>query len=373
MGGAMKLKLICALVFAVIFTARTVAQEVATPSWAIVERCLPNPVVPSEDWTFDGEIQMGGWAGIHAVSAAFDTPYVLHWGYGLLSPNGQWVLNQDVETYVEQLTGPGPMGRHHWEYDDIRAENIVTGETRTFPWEAHIIMTSRPLLIPPAGPLWLDNTHFVSFYGHYGNEAKVGNLETGEIVDWTGVPLDDIEYSISPDQTRAITDGHLYNLSDNSLIREAPVATKHDLFESLWTKDSSMFVDLLTVEGEDTAQLSIFDRDGHLLAAPLTIQDGRFTFGTWSPTNEYFLFGVSYYNVQAGQTYKTYMLNMREQVIYNLCLDPRNRGAWSPDGTQFATILGRGQQPVIVVEMSEWQPYIVAYHTGAVVLWRSTE
>jgi hypothetical protein len=368
------MKLIYALVFVVIFANTSMAQEVATPSWAIVERCIPNPVVPDEEWTFEGEILMGGWAGLHAVSAAFNTPYVVHWNYnGLLSPDGEWVLHQDVETYVEQLTGPGPMGRHHWEYDDIRAENIFTGETRIFPWEAHIIMTSRPLLIPPAGPLWLDNTHFVSFYGHYGNEAKVGNLETGEIMDWTGVPLDDIEYSISPDQTRAITDGHLYDLSDNSRISEAPIATRHDLFESIWTKDSSMFVDLLTVEGEETTQLSIFDRDGHLLAAPLTIQDGGFTFGTWSPTNQYFLFGVSYYNVQPGQTYTTYLLNMREQVIYNLCLDPRNRGAWSPDGTQFATILGRGQQPVVVVEMSEWQPYIVAYHTGAVVLWRSTE
>ena len=149
-----------------IFVVITVnADEDELNTWRIVERCLLEPIEPDEDWSFEGEILMGGWAGIHAVSTEFDTPYVLHWGYSrAISPDGQWILNQEVDSWHEQLSGPGPLGRTHWDFGNIKATNTSTNEVITFQWEANITMTSRPRLSLPAGPIWIDNHRFASFY-----------------------------------------------------------------------------------------------------------------------------------------------------------------------------------------------------------------
>jgi hypothetical protein len=134
-------------------------------SWPVVEKCLPSPSMPDDNWTFDGEILMRGWGGIHGVNASLETPYVVYWGggYEVISPNGQWVLDQNLHIYNEQLTGGGPLGRHHFYYGNIIVENLTTGQKITFDWESYISITSRPYLAGPAGPFWLDDQHFVSF------------------------------------------------------------------------------------------------------------------------------------------------------------------------------------------------------------------
>ena len=73
----------------------------------------------------------------------------------------------------------------------------------------------------------------------------------------------------------------------------------------------------------------------------------------------------------SGGKHHPFIMDLHKKVIYDLCVDDAQGWAWSPDGTQFATILGQGQQPIVVVDMQEWQPYIVGYHTGSVLLWRS--
>jgi hypothetical protein len=369
----MKLKLICALVFAAILTATTVAQEVAAPSWAIVERCLLNPTVPDEGWTFNGEILMRGWGGIHAVNTTLETPYVIHWGRGVLSPDGQWILTQEVDSFTEQLTGGGPMGIYHRFYSDIVVENLTTGETIVFPWEAYISESSGPYPFGPAVPLWLGNNRFVTFYGFNGVETKVGDLQTGEITTWTDIGLDDYEYSISLDQTRAIYYATLHDLSDNQPIRDDIVATNYDLTFTVWSRDSSVFADVITDFNDNSKTLSLFDRNGNVVATPLRLENSRINLGAWSPDNNYFSLTVHTYNPHNPPEWHSYLLDMQERKIYDLCIDYANGWAWSPDGTQFATLLGEGQQPVVVVEMVEWQPYIIAYHTGAVLRWRSIE
>ena len=41
------------------------ANDGIIDSWQIVERCLPAPIQPDDNWQFEGEILMRGWAGIH--------------------------------------------------------------------------------------------------------------------------------------------------------------------------------------------------------------------------------------------------------------------------------------------------------------------
>lgn len=233
------------------------AQDDEPAVWQIEERCLLPAVVREE--AFDGEILMTGWGGIHAVSTKLDTPYIVNWGYGQISPDGRWILEQDRKTDVIRFSSGEPMGVFITTYGDIVAKNIDTDETITFSWNAIIEKTSGPYPHGSAGPIWLDNNSFVSFYDYYGMKYKVGHLDTGEISEWQRVGLEDYEYSISPDGTRAVSYAQLYDLSDNSLIREDLVGTNYDLKKSVWTNDATMFADVIVtaVEVADYPDVSV--------------------------------------------------------------------------------------------------------------------
>ncbi len=307
---------------------------------------------------------MRGWAGIHAVSADLDTPYVIHWGSGAISPDGQWVLNQEVDSWHEQLSGPGPLGRTYWLFGDIIATNTTTDEIIRFEWEANITMSSRPRLTLPAGPIWIDSHRFASFYGTWAGDTKIGDIRNDETTAWEGIRFEDSELSLSPDLTRSVSFGRLYDLSDHSLVQEDLVGTDWDGIISVWTLDSSLFADVVTDRTTGTVTLTIFDKDGNVVAVPLSVMEGRVRLGQWSPDNNYLSVTLS--------TGETYIIDIRDEVIYDLCIHDSVGWAWSPDGTQFATVLGRGQSPIVVVDFDEWQPYIAAYHTGPVIIWRTT-
>lgn len=350
--------------FILISTGIVAAEDNNLTPWPIVQRCLPTPITPDKTWSYNGEILMTGWAGIHGVNVRSTVPYVLHWGRGddLLSPNGQWILSQFVHSITVPLTGGGPMGIYVTDYGAITAENLTTGEKIKFPWQAHTDISSGPYPVPPAGPIWLDNEHFISFYDWNGSKTKEGNLETGEIKDRPDVDLSDYEYSISPDQTRYTSFGTLYNRLNNQVMAQIQVGTPYDMVSSVWAQDSSKFADFTPSEN-NTITLSIFDRDGNLIAK-LFSKTGYMRLGKFSSSNNYFWFTPEGVN-------NPYILDMRKKVIYDLCINKSHSLAWSPDETQFATILGEGQQPIIVVDMDTWQPHIVGYHDGSVLLWRS--
>jgi hypothetical protein len=366
----MKALLFSLFLLAMMYVNVALADTDEPSTWEIVERCLPDPIVPPDDWTFDGEILLWGWAGIHGINASLDVPYVAHWGGGVLSPDGQWILQQEVNAYTEQLSSPGPLGRYHIYYGDIVAVNLISGERQTFDWEANYSITSQPYILGPAGPLWLDDHHFIAIYGTFGHETRMGDVETGEIVDWLERNLDDYEISISPDQTRLISYAYLYDLADNSQLIEQPVGTSHDFLSSAWSHDSSMFIDV--IKGEDQlSSLTLYDRDGTVTAVPFVGAVNSMSLDQWSRADDYFAFTT--FRLYGAGAYEghTFIMDLHEEVIYDLCVEDTQGWAWSPDGTQFATVLGRGQQPVVITDLNEWQPYIVAYHTGDVIFWRS--
>ncbi len=360
----MKNRLFIIFVFVFISVTTIAADDKTLDPWPVVKRCLPAPIVPDKNWSYDGEILMRGWAGIHGVNAHSTVPYVLHWGRGddLLSPNGQWILSQFVHSITVPLRGGGPMGIYVTDYGAITAENLTTGEKIKFPWQSHTDISSGPYPVPPAGPIWLDNEHFISFYDWDGSKTKEGNLETGAITDRPDIDLSDYEYSISPDQTRYTSFGTLFSLSNNQAMTQIQIGIRYDMVSSVWAQDSSIVADF--TPGENNAiVLSIFDRDGNLIAKPFR-SAGYMRLGKFSSSNHYFWFTSDGVN-------NPYILDMSKRVIYDLCINESHGLAWSPDGTQFATILGQGQQPIVIVDMNDWQPRIIGYHTGSVVLWRS--
>jgi hypothetical protein len=363
-------RLLFILLLTLLLPVKLFAEDSQPAPWPVVERCLPAPRPPAKNWSFDGEILMNGWAGIHGVRATRTTPYVVHWGDGLLSPDGQWVLNQKVDEETEQLSGPGPMGRYHFYYGDIIVSSTTSRERLIFPWDAYFSMTSRPYLFGPAGPLWLDNHRFAAIYAGV-NETRIVDIETGTIVEWPDVYLDDYEISFSPDLTRMVYNSKLYELPGRKQIQETPVGTDYDFTSGVWAHDSSMFIDFLPGTGDRTKNLTLFNRDGESIATPLTNETRTILLGSWSPTNQYFEF-TFWGRDDADTRGHVFILDIPNKQVINLCIDSTIGGwAWSPDGSKFATVLGNGQAPVIVTDMQEWQPYIVAYQDGSVLFWRT--
>lgn len=358
----MKFWLCLILALTLISTNLASAEDTNLDPWPIVQRCLPAPIVPDKNWSYDGEILMSGWAGLHAIRATSTTPYVVYWGKGILSPNGEWVLSQELDTMTIQLGGGGPLGIFDNHYGDITVQNFKTGEKIKFDWQAFTEIDSGPYPYGTANPLWLDNNHFVSIYGDY-RKTKEGNLETGKVIDRPDIDLEDHEYSISPDQTPAISYGQLYDLSKQIVIKQN--VASQDLNWTAWANDSSNFIDVVRDKNDDKI-LSVFDRDGVLLATPLISR--WINLGKLSPNNQYFSFAA--YRSDNDHNHQ-YVLDLDKKLIYDLCVGELQGLVWSPDGTQFATILGQGQKPIVVVDMNDWQPYIVGYHTGSVLFWRS--
>ena len=342
--------------------------------WPIVERCLPEPSTAPVDWSFEGDILMDGWAGIHAVNAELDTPYIVHWGTGLLSPDGEWILNWEYDYDLEQNDRGFPMAFYNYDYHDVEVIHINSGERLTFPWWATLSISAGPYPYPGAGPLWLDNERFVTFYGWGGIAHQVGDLKTGEITDWDGISLHDYETSISPDGTRIISYSSLFDRTESIQITDTIVGTDYDLRRALWSPDSSRFADFLSNENDNTRFLSIFDRNGNLIAQPMQQVDRYFVLEAWSSDADQLALTILRQPDPEDITirqYTPYIVDVHAQVVYDLCIEDARGWAWSPDGSSFATILGDGQQPVVIVDIEQWKSYIVAYHAGRVLRWRS--
>ena len=357
--------------------------------WPIIERCLPDPSEPPADWDFDGQVLMRGWAGLHILSSDFDTTRVAVWmdrpweldaGSGRLSPNGQRVIRWDYD-YVVEANPSGPVNAFlNYTYYDIEVVNIDTGETQVFPWPARLSLSNGPYPWPPAGPLWIGNERFVSFGGGGDTGYQVGDVLTGDVSAWSGDALRDYEVSISPDGTRLINYSALYDLTEQTQISENAVGTNQDLTWAVWAPDSSHFADFVT-DGypDNTRYLTIFDRDGELVSQPIAQTDHRLVIEGLSPDATQLLFTEWRYPAPSSISEPPepdrppFLIDLKEQVIYDLCIPSVNGWTWSPDGVYAATIMGDGQSPVVVIDWDEWQPYIVAYHTGWVLMWRSMQ
>ena len=117
---------------------------------------------------------------------------------------------------------------------------------------------------------------------------------------------------------------------------------------------------------DNLSTLTLFDRNGVVISEPITRS---------SVYLDQFSSDGRYFSFRAGPTveniYYSYVLDIQSEVIYDLCINDVRYIVWSPDSTQFAFVAEDGQQPIVVVNMDDWQARIVGYHTGSVLKWRS--
>ena len=107
--------LLIALMIVLSLNASTVSgdDDPETP-WPFEERCIAEPTLPPEDWTYSGTLLMAGYAGIHAMQADWDTSRVEAFFYadrlgkpllgGQLSPDGRWYAVPIGEVFTTETS-----------------------------------------------------------------------------------------------------------------------------------------------------------------------------------------------------------------------------------------------------------------------------
>jgi hypothetical protein len=336
-----------------------------TDGWTIEQRCVTEPTTPPDDWFFDGTILMTGYQGIHAVNANFETPFVIApWGIagGALSPDGRWYAmpNGDVHRNNNMID-------YSMSIDEIIVYRTTPQpESYTIAWDL-LNVTIDPINLP-LYITWLDNEHFVFYTGNSWRtiDPVLANPFTGEIQSWD-YPLILDHAAISPDTTRLVVDGGLYDFASVEQIQSVRLSAVR------WANDSSFFI------GVNRSQIVQVDRDG---AVRTLVQ-----FPTDQNLYPYSPHRLKNTSISADMRYiayadyselqsHLYIIDLQEQRLFDTCLDIRDGVEWSPSGHQLVLLgLGDEQNPVNVLDVDSWSLYTVAYHTvsyyGGIIGWRA--
>lgn len=348
-------------------------ENIANAKWSVEERCISKPIVPPQDWSYDGTILMTGYAGIHGVNADWETPHVLTflndsdlWG-GALSLDGQWYASPRgdftiTETY-NGITGVDELRVFSVDRDRDyfyslavdRAEYVFFGYTH-------------------AQVYWRDNETFL-----YANTEF--SPFRGESTDWPtseynfdGQPHQ--RFYFSPDWTRWIFNGldeqnhSVWKISD---LTQNKILEKLDITVPIaWNPDASAFVATIT-DGQEIPSYSfaLFDRQGNpletIFAVPVGQQLGLFTLG-WSPNGRYLAF-ITFENSFPWNHYSPqntlYIADVQNSVIYNTCVAIGEGLAWSPNSNidQLTFLVsGEGTKEVLILDMNSYSLYSIARH-----------
>ena len=179
------------------------AQETG---WPIVERCVPPPTEPPQEWRSDGVILATGWAGLHGIRVDLDTPYVVIWFDSLdsfstgsaLSPDGKWFA------FVEAKIFDGPLFADWIEVAAIKIFSTVqSNSVYELPWNATIGGRSDDRTINTIR--WL-NDELLIFQDIEGNGVVINpfNEAVQPIGLYVTLPQFEEGFYPSPDWTRVV-------------------------------------------------------------------------------------------------------------------------------------------------------------------------
>jgi hypothetical protein len=378
----MRITLICCLL---LLTFTLVRAQESTPEptngWTIEQRCVAEPTTPPDDWSFDGTILMTGYAGIHAVSSDFDTPYVVvffesrtvpvlgenHYlaGYGgVLSPDGMWFAVVDGYT-TECVIGC-------W---GVHAEAIHVYSTTQLR-ESYSMDWSNSYGVGATGfphPLfWYDDSQLL--YESDDLQREMGNRGgnwlinpfTNELTEWNN-PIEPhgAYYSPSPDWTHEIFASDSWAtevwLSDGDTTIQLPISTQVE-----WKPDSSQFVTYTLDENRRLHQLVLFNRNGELAETIFDVSEGAFSrVSGWSSDGRYLTFLAT--TLHTADTV--------ERRVVDTCLTVNDSQAWSVDNNQLALLAPyeSNRFAVQILDLDTWQRHTVAYHGGEIIGWRADD
>jgi hypothetical protein len=362
-----------------------VAQEetpIITPGegWKLEERCVGNATTPPDNWTFDGTILMTGNYGLHGVSAAFDTPYVVAFFDTqrvvdtALSPDQQW--------YAIAEGGYLPYGMSDAITTTDRIRVFSTDDSKqlyTSNWRLTRAFPDDPLDL-----FWYDNQTLI--YKETNNRGTLDLILFNPIQKerqlWSkDLDLNYSNVTISPNKMFALGAENAYGLFIDLSWVLVGSSTKrtidiHPFSNPKWLSNSSSFVAFTPRSQQGSAypvlnQLVVFDHEGNQTEEILTFISSKYQgydLGK-SPDERY----ISFYD-------KTiYVIDKKAKTIIDTCLKTDLRTSttlvWSPDNKQLAYFpSGNEQLPLRILDLERWQQYTVAYHSnGSLLGWRGNE
>ena len=357
------------ILFALFIVAPLAAQDTpADTGWSVEQRCVGDPTPPPADWTYDGTILLTGYAGIHGVDAAWETPRVLTflnednlWG-GALSPDGSWYASpRGYFTITESYNGIT-------EIHELRVFP-VNGQRDTYfsiPYETEFYQYTHGQVY------WKDNSQFLYFDMMNPFTGVVQAWQQPEYV-WDAEPY--TRQYFSPDWKRQVfygyvetATGSVWDWKINDLVNNEILRTLNITSPVAWKPDSSGFGAVIT-DGADipTYSLGLFDRDGVqgdvIVSAP-DREFGLFAIG-WSADSRYLAFidfPFNYYMVE-GKAYSfayydsgntLYIADMQEKNVIDTCLTVGEGIAWSPQyGVEQLALMppGEGLKDVLILDL----------------------
>jgi hypothetical protein len=358
--------------------------------WPIEQRCVGEPTMPPEDWTFEGTILMTGYAGIHAVQADWETPRVVvfldeerNLRGGTLSPDGNWYASPYGDVYETET--------HNFitTVEEIRIYSTVEAQE-----EYSVALPDTPFFGGTYGKAhWLDNSHFIFETGITPHIVEI-NPFTGEMSTWDGA-ISDLSGNNgshpypSPDFTRYLTFGSVYDVATGGRLQDIPIYLGSRIPVIVWKPDSTHFV--AEIQGDEINAkhaLGLFDRDGNLVSSIFNftndkqirraldrssvLEDIPWENIAWSLHGRYVAFIVQ------EQPYplvtNLYIADIEQRRVIDTCISTDAGLAWSPKGTQLALMAeGEGQRPILVYDIQQNQILNVGYHSGGILAWRAND
>ncbi|MEO8607243.1 MAG: WD40 repeat domain-containing protein [Chloroflexota bacterium] len=394
-------RIICfALLFICAVTLSSVkvsADDASSQAWPIEVKCIPDPVLPPNGWTYPGTILMSGYAGIHGIQADWETPHVVAYfrkdangDYplygGQLSPDAHWYAAPIGETWAEISFN------NYWDVRGVRLYDL-SGENHEFPLD---LQTYRDLYrYDPVAwgylPVeWYDPESLVIgglLFHPLDNQVELAIYDTvGSVYDdrffspdFTrvyGATLLDANGQVVTYQTLKTFD---YSYAVGLARLDDPKAGVVDLGKITglsWRRDSAGFV----AEVEADNQLVLYDHDGNRQESVFNLGEEGVNFHRsasgrndlrWSPDSQQYSFS---YSPHYPEQIHVYIASIKDKIVTDTCLNPISQPVWSPDGKMLAYLaLARENLKIIVVDLETWKSYDMGRMSGRYALSGSPE
>jgi hypothetical protein len=340
----------------------------STPdTWPIVEHCVGNATKPPVDWHFNGTLLLGSSKGLHTYQQGWNTPRIQVFGSKVigsasqLSPNAHWYATINGQRQQEQVVTA-------FSIDTITVYNTTSDEKYVVPWKNIYFASHR---VDGHTLYWLDNQHFL--YSKDDSELNekwfTVNPFTQEVTDWDSqISPSQFMFVFSPDRKNAAYSnwGNLFWIFTNGDYEvKVPI-----IGIAGWSPDSSHLA-AYTATSDPFAvdNLVIYDRVGKQVQTvfhfPANVNILRDSSQAWSTDGQYLLFASN----------NLYIADMGKKRVIDTCI-PTNylTVVWSPSSTQFAMVeLYDRKRQVQIFDLDNWARYIVAYHSGSVIGWRTDD
>lgn len=376
--------------------------------WQVIQHCVAEIQEPI---AYDGTILASGWAGVHGISRAHDTPVIQVFAedrwvldgspiYSLqppqsnffdLSPDGEWlaIMVADIEMECPPCW-QGQMKTSHILIYNIHQEVAPLA----IPYAATYAYGSQSTVRRSFSIHWIDNDTLLL--------PEIGDF-TFDLMPPQAVLLNPFENvfervnqpipSLYATDAASVSPGFQHTImpAENSLsysdpwqlfdVAQRKTITLIDAVDNLDVAWNSTGDRVIVVIQDNARRLILIDtetRQSEIILSQLdTVYSGPYqTYMSWSYDDRYFAYLQDIDESGDGAVGILHIADVEQRVIYNTCLIAASF-TWSPDQYQiaFAGLPPYSATPqqhdlkVQIMDMETWQFFTAASHLGYLLDW----